>query len=68
MLRALLSHAEDDPQTGALARDGGRAFVLQALRPYLTAALLDRDPACRRSSSRVTTGRRGTWRRGSARG
>ncbi len=44
MLRALLSHADDDPQTGALARDGGRAFVSQALRPYLVAALLDRDP------------------------
>src|SRR5438067_11494786 len=43
MLRALLSHADDDRQTGALARDGGRAFVSQALRPYLIAALLDRD-------------------------
>src|SRR5437660_7481913 len=44
MLRALLSHADDDQQTAALARDGGRAFVSQALRPYLIAALLDRDP------------------------
>jgi len=44
MLRSLLSHADDDPQTAALARDGGRAFVSQALRPYLLAALLDRDP------------------------
>src|SRR3989440_9175144 len=43
MLRALLSHADDDRETGALARDGGRAFVSQALRPYLIAALLDRD-------------------------
>src|SRR6201993_3199090 len=43
MLRTLLSHA-DDAQTGALARDGGRAFVSQSLRPYLLAALLDRDP------------------------
>src|SRR5438105_13042327 len=44
MLRSLLFHADDDPQTAALARDGGRAFVSQALRPYLLAALLDRDP------------------------
>src|SRR5712671_19863 len=45
MLRTLLSHADDDAQTAALARDGGRAFVSQSLRPYLIAALLDRDPA-----------------------
>src|SRR4051812_30300673 len=45
MLRALLSHADDDPQTDALAREGGRAFVSQSLRPYLLAALLDRDPS-----------------------
>jgi transcription-repair coupling factor (superfamily II helicase) len=44
MLRALLKHAENDPQTAALARDGGRAFVSQSLRPYLLAALLDQDP------------------------
>ena len=45
MLRTLLSHADDDAQTAALASDGGRAFVSQSLRPYLLAALLDRDPA-----------------------
>jgi transcription-repair coupling factor (superfamily II helicase) len=44
MLRTLLSHADDDAQTGALAREGGRAFVSQSLRPYLAAALLDRQP------------------------
>ncbi|MGI8712667.1 MAG: transcription-repair coupling factor [Solirubrobacteraceae bacterium] len=44
MLRSLLSHADDDPQTAALAREGGEAFVSQSLRPYLIAALLDRDP------------------------
>jgi transcription-repair coupling factor (superfamily II helicase) len=44
MLRSLLAHADDDPQTVALARDGGRGFVSQSLRPYLIAALLDRDP------------------------
>jgi transcription-repair coupling factor (superfamily II helicase) len=43
MLRPLLVHADDDPQTAALARDGGEAFVSQSLRPYLIAALLDRD-------------------------
>ena len=44
MLRPLLAHADDDPQTAALARDGGDAFVSQSLRPYLVAALVDRDP------------------------
>jgi transcription-repair coupling factor (superfamily II helicase) len=44
MLSSLLSHAEDDPQTAALAREGGEAFVSQSLRPYLVSALLDRDP------------------------
>jgi transcription-repair coupling factor (superfamily II helicase) len=44
MLRSLLSHADEDAQTGALAHDGGRAFVSQSLRPYLIAALLDRRP------------------------
>jgi transcription-repair coupling factor (superfamily II helicase) len=44
MLRTLLSHSAEDPQTAALQRDGGRAFVSQALRPYLVAALLDAEP------------------------
>ncbi len=44
MLSSLLAHADDDPQTDTLAREGGRGFVSQALRPYLVAALLDRDP------------------------
>src|SRR5580700_1277061 len=44
MLRTLLTHAEDDPQVAKLAEQGGRAFVSQSLRPYLLAALLDRDP------------------------
>ena len=42
MLRALLAHADDDPQTATLHRDGGRAFVSQSLRAYLLAALIDR--------------------------
>src|SRR5664279_4135942 len=45
MLNSLLSYADDDPQTGALAADGGRAFVSQSLRPYLIAALVNRDPS-----------------------
>jgi transcription-repair coupling factor (superfamily II helicase) len=44
MLRSLLANADDDPQTAALAREGGQAFVSQSLRPYLLAALLDREP------------------------
>jgi transcription-repair coupling factor (superfamily II helicase) len=44
MLSVLLAHADDDPQTAALSRDGGEAFVSQSLRPYLVSALLDRDP------------------------
>ncbi len=44
MLRTLLHHADEDTQTGRLLRDGGQAFVSQSLRPYLIAALLDRDP------------------------
>jgi transcription-repair coupling factor (superfamily II helicase) len=44
MLSTLLAYADDDPQTAALARDGGQAFVSQSLRPYLIAALLQGDP------------------------
>ena len=40
-LRPLLQHLADDPDGAALARDGGRAFVSQALRPYVVAALAD---------------------------
>jgi transcription-repair coupling factor (superfamily II helicase) len=44
MLASLLAHADEDPQTATLARDGGHAFVSQSLRPYLLAALLQNDP------------------------
>jgi transcription-repair coupling factor (superfamily II helicase) len=44
MLSTLLRHADDDPQTARLHDAGGRAFVSLSLRPYLIAALLDRDP------------------------
>jgi transcription-repair coupling factor (superfamily II helicase) len=43
-LRTLLKPALDDPVTAALARDGGRAFVAAALRPYLIAALAEAEP------------------------
>jgi len=42
-LRPLLAYAADDADALALARDGGRAFVSQSLRPYLIAALLELD-------------------------
>ncbi len=45
MLSSLLANADDDPQTAALAAEGGEAFVSQSLRPYLISALLDRDRA-----------------------
>src|SRR3954463_3416018 len=41
MLRPFLSLVHDDPQTAALARDGGSVFVATSLRPYLVAALAD---------------------------
>src|SRR4051812_3617734 len=41
MLRPFLSLVHEDPQTAALARDGGRAFVAASLRAYLVAALAD---------------------------
>jgi transcription-repair coupling factor (superfamily II helicase) len=42
-LRSLLARIDGDPAASALARDGGRAFVSSALRPYLIAALADAD-------------------------
>jgi transcription-repair coupling factor (superfamily II helicase) len=43
MLRTLLAYADEDPSFAALADQGGRAFVSQSLRPYLLAAVLDRE-------------------------
>ena len=43
MLSTLLLNADSDPQTGRLYENGGRAFVSMSLRPYLIAALLNRD-------------------------
>ncbi len=42
-LRAFLTHLENDPTASRLADEGGAAYVSQALRPYLIAALADRD-------------------------
>jgi transcription-repair coupling factor (superfamily II helicase) len=42
-LRSLLGAIDQDVAATALARDGGRAFVSAAVRPFLIAALLDRD-------------------------
>jgi transcription-repair coupling factor (superfamily II helicase) len=42
-LRSFLSHLEHDPVASRLADEGGPAFVSQSLRPYLIAALADRD-------------------------
>jgi transcription-repair coupling factor (superfamily II helicase) len=41
MLRPLLAHIAEDEQALTLARDGGRAFVSSALRPFLIAGLVD---------------------------
>ena len=46
-LRPLLQHLADDPDGAALARDGGSAFVSQALRPYVVAAVADAAAAGR---------------------
>ena len=43
-LRPFLTYAEDDPAAGALARDGGAAYVSPSLRAYLVAALVDSEP------------------------
>jgi transcription-repair coupling factor (superfamily II helicase) len=43
MLATLLHYADDDPQTQHLAEQGGHAFVSSSLRPYLLAALANRQ-------------------------
>jgi transcription-repair coupling factor (superfamily II helicase) len=42
-LRPLLTHLTDDADGAKLQREGGRAFVSQALRPYVVAALADAE-------------------------
>ena len=55
-LRTLLGLIEEDRQAMTLAREGGRAFVSSALRPYLIAALLDRDAPARARPTLVVVG------------
>src|SRR4051794_40169904 len=43
-LRSFLPHLEHDPGAVKLADEGGDAFVSQSLRPFVIAALADRDP------------------------
>jgi transcription-repair coupling factor (superfamily II helicase) len=43
-LRSFLPHLEHDPGAVRLADEGGDAFVSQSLRPFVIAALADRDP------------------------
>src|SRR3954453_5219604 len=43
LLRAFLNHLEHDPAAVQLADEGGAAFVSQSLRPFIVAALADRD-------------------------
>src|SRR4051812_16844349 len=43
LLRAFLDHLEHDPAAAQLANEGGTAFVSQSLRPFVVAALADRD-------------------------
>src|SRR5215216_2863320 len=42
-LRPFLSHLERHPDADKLSEPGARAFVSQSLRPFLIAALADRD-------------------------
>ena len=44
-LRPLLTQFDNDPGAARLAAEGGRAFVSQSLRPFVLAALADRDPS-----------------------
>ena len=42
-LRPFLAHLEHHPDAARLSEPGARAFVSQSLRPYLIAALAERD-------------------------
>jgi transcription-repair coupling factor (superfamily II helicase) len=55
-LRSLLGLIEDDPAAMTLAREGGHAFVSASLRPYLIAALSDRDPVTQAHPTLVVVG------------
>src|ERR1019366_8727924 len=55
-LRSLLGLIEEDGAAKRLAGEGGHAFVSRALRPYLIAALSDRDESARSRPSLVVVG------------
>ncbi|HTR88608.1 MAG TPA: DEAD/DEAH box helicase, partial [Solirubrobacteraceae bacterium] len=55
-LRSLLGLVADDPAAATLAREGGHAFVSASLRPYLIAALCDRDSPAGSRPSLVVVG------------
>ncbi|HYM45584.1 MAG TPA: transcription-repair coupling factor [Solirubrobacteraceae bacterium] len=55
-LRSLLGLIEDDPAAVKLAREGGRAFVSASLRPFLIAALTDRESAAQARPTLVVVG------------
>ncbi len=55
-LRSLLGLIEDDPAATTLAGAGGHAFVSASLRPYLIAALSDRDAVAQARPTLVVVG------------
>ena len=55
-LRTLLGAIEQDDGARRLADEGGRAFVSASLRPYVIAALADRDEAARGRPMLVVVG------------
>src|SRR6185312_8859132 len=55
-LRTLLGAIEQDDGARRLAAEGGRAFVSASLRPYVIAALADRDDAARERPMLVVVG------------
>jgi transcription-repair coupling factor (superfamily II helicase) len=55
-LTELLANIAEDPAAAALGRDGGHAFVSPALRPYVVAAIAERDEAAREQALVVVVG------------
>src|SRR6185312_7504874 len=55
-LRTLLGAIDQDDAARRLAQEGGRAFVSASLRPYVIAALADRDDAARERPMLVVVG------------
>jgi transcription-repair coupling factor (superfamily II helicase) len=55
-LRSLLGLIEEDEPARRLAEEGGHAFVSRALRPYMIAALSDREESARSRPTLVVVG------------